>query len=63
MRWLNRDPIEEDGGINLYAFCRNDAIIGIDVLGLSAFILLYDSVDPLFKTWAKDIRDSVKYCL
>jgi RHS repeat-associated protein len=23
MRWLNRDPIEEDGGINLYAFCGN----------------------------------------
>jgi hypothetical protein len=60
MRWLNRDPIEEDGGINLYAFCRNDAIIGIDVLGLSAFILLYDSVDPLFKTWAKDIRNRIR---
>lgn len=23
MRWLNRDPIEEDGGINLYTFCGN----------------------------------------
>ena len=60
MRWLNRDPIEETGGINLYAFCGNDAIIGIDVLGLSAFILLYDSVDPLFKTWANDIRNRIR---
>ncbi|MGI5870397.1 MAG: RHS repeat-associated core domain-containing protein, partial [Kiritimatiellia bacterium] len=25
-RWLNRDPIEEDGGANLYAFCGNDGV-------------------------------------
>ena len=25
-RWLNRDPIEEEGGINLYGFAENDAI-------------------------------------
>ncbi|MGN0845362.1 MAG: RHS repeat-associated core domain-containing protein, partial [Kiritimatiellia bacterium] len=24
MRWLNRDPIEESGGENLYAFCQNN---------------------------------------
>ena len=23
MRWINRDPIEEAGGVNLYAFCGN----------------------------------------
>lgn len=34
MRWLNRDPIEEDGGINLYAFCGNNSISKYDVLGL-----------------------------
>ena len=32
-RWLNRDPIEEDGGENLYAFCENDAISKYDALG------------------------------
>ena len=26
-RWLNRDPIEEDGGENLYAFCVNNPIL------------------------------------
>ena len=26
-RWLNRDPIEEDGGLNLYAFCGNDGLM------------------------------------
>ena len=33
-RWLNRDPIEEEGGLNLYAFCGNDGVNRWDVLGL-----------------------------
>ena len=33
-RWLSRDPIEEDGGINLYGYVRNGPINGIDPLGL-----------------------------
>jgi RHS repeat-associated protein len=35
-RWLNRDPIGESGGNNLYGFARNDAIGRIDALGLSS---------------------------
>jgi len=39
-RWLNRDPIEEEGGVNLYVFCGNltiDKHLGssLDYLGLS----------------------------
>jgi hypothetical protein len=33
-RFLNRDPIEEQGGLNLYAFCGNDGVNGYDVLGM-----------------------------
>jgi RHS repeat-associated protein len=33
-RWLNRDPIEEDGGLNLYGFCGNDGVNRWDMLGL-----------------------------
>ena len=33
MRWLNRDPLEEDGGLNLYAFCDNASIFLTDSLG------------------------------
>ena len=33
MRWLNRDPIEEDGGVNLYVVCENNAICNFDSLG------------------------------
>ena len=32
-RWLSRDPIEEAGGLNLYAFCGNNALIIYDYLG------------------------------
>ena len=34
MRWLNRDPLEEEGGINVYCFCGNNAFSKIDKLGL-----------------------------
>ena len=33
-RWLNRDPIEEDGGENLYAFCLNAPTTLFDVEGM-----------------------------
>lgn len=32
-RFINRDPIEEEGGLNLYGFCGNDGINAIDYLG------------------------------
>ena len=32
-RWLTRDPIGEEGGANLYGFCKNDSISRVDVNG------------------------------
>ncbi len=32
-RWASRDPIQEDGGINLYSFNGNDALNNVDQLG------------------------------
>jgi RHS repeat-associated protein len=34
-RWMSRDPLEEEGGPNLYASCGSDPIGWIDALGLA----------------------------
>lgn len=34
-RWLSRDPIEEQGGLNLYCFVGNDSLSRTDYLGES----------------------------
>ncbi len=33
-RWMNRDPLGEDGGINLYGFVENDPVNWVDPWGL-----------------------------
>ena len=33
-RWVNRDPIEEKGGTNLYCLVRNAPSLNVDVVGL-----------------------------
>jgi RHS repeat-associated protein len=37
-RWLGRDPIEEDGGYNLYGMIVNDTVNLIDMIGLHAIL-------------------------
>ena len=39
MRWLNRDPIGEVGGLNLYAFCENSPVINCDTDGCAYFAI------------------------
>src|SRR5690606_34403500 len=36
-RFINRDPIEEEGGLNLYGFVENDPVNRWDVLGLDCY--------------------------
>jgi len=36
-RWLSRDPIEEEGGNNLYGFCSNNAVFRFDEDGRAHF--------------------------
>jgi RHS repeat-associated protein len=38
-RWLTRDPIGEDGGINLYEFTKNDPVNRMDPDGLQADVI------------------------
>ena len=49
-RWLTRDPIEEDGGDNLYAFCGNNGVNRIDPRGHMALIIHVQGVEPQPKT-------------
>jgi RHS repeat-associated protein len=35
--WLSRDPIGEEGGVNLYEVAGNDAVSNMDVLGLAVY--------------------------
>ena len=37
-RWLSRDPIGEQGGVNLYGMVRNDPVNSVDTLGLNAHL-------------------------
>ena len=39
MRWLNRDPIEEEGGVNLYVFVNNSVIYVVDAFGESSYVI------------------------
>ncbi len=47
-RFINRDPIEERGGLNLYGFCGNDGVNRWDYLGMSWLGDLYNSVKEWF---------------
>jgi RHS repeat-associated protein len=37
-RWINRDPIEEKGGLNLYGFVGNDGVDYFDLLGNTSYL-------------------------
>ena len=47
MRWLNRDPIEKDGGLNLYGFCGNDAMSKYDFLGMETSIVDWELIGEI----------------
>jgi len=51
-RWINRDPIQEEGGINLYAFVNNTPLLVIDPDGRQAW--------P--QPWPPPIPPSMPFC-
>ena len=38
-RWKSRDPIEEEGGVNLYGFVGNDGVLNWDFLGMDCIAI------------------------
>ena len=46
-RWINRNPIAEQGGWDLYGFVKNNPIVNIDGLGLIRVGNILDIVDKM----------------
>ena len=51
-RWINRDPIGEMGGVNLFSFAKNDGIGELDKYGLLLeWMPLIGTIEQLLRTW------------
>jgi uncharacterized protein RhaS with RHS repeats len=64
-RWLSKDPIEEEGGFNLYAYVGGDPINWIDPLGLADVTVNYTVGGEnrslyMFNMWGNDVADAIK---
>lgn len=58
-RWINRDPVEEQGGVNLYTMCKNNIVALYDERGLflTDSILIYAKnkiILVAMRKWFKD---------
>ncbi len=47
-RWINRDPLSEAGGQNLFVYCLNSPITYQDLLGLHVAIVINPNGFPIF---------------
>jgi RHS repeat-associated protein len=54
-RWLSRDPMEEEGGLNLYGMVNNNPINDYDAFGLSGVL---DRLDSFVICAGKCIEDN-----
>jgi hypothetical protein len=52
-RWPSRDPIEEEGGVNLYGFVGNSVVHLIDVLGLDPSSYHYYDTNSGALAWSQ----------
>ncbi len=62
-RWLGRDPIEEYGGVNIYAFAANDPCNYVDILGLKRnceFSIVFAHGYPMGESPLKTLLDSIQ---
>ena len=55
--WISRDPLREDGGVNLYAYCNDDPVGNYDPIGLRD-VKWYDYIlDVFYKDHIKNVRE------
>ena len=60
-RWLNRDPIREIGGLNIYGFVSNNPVSQLDRLGLQPDVQL-DMQDQMFDVLEAELEGIVAAC-
>ena len=62
MRWLNRDPVEEGGGINLYAVCENNPLLYCDPMGLDVFDdIIFNGISKAITEYAEFVVEARKF--
>ena len=61
-RWPSRDPIEERGGINLYAFVGNDGVNKMDVLGHSTGLSAIALIGAVVIEMTRDLQNCEGGC-
>jgi hypothetical protein len=59
-RWLSRDPIEEQGGRNLYAFAKNDLVSRIDPDGRVTYEGCLPATEQFIQKAIDDVCANVK---
>ena len=65
-RWLSRDPIAEEGGLNLYGYVDGDPINRVDPLGLqgvdcASLNARIDVLNKLFFSGSRDLNDQLAF--
>jgi hypothetical protein len=50
--WISEDPLDEDGGVNLYAFVENNPLDNADIYGMSVWDFGID-VGETYKYWER----------
>ena len=60
-QFTRQNPTEQYGdGMNLYQFVRSNPQRYVDPFGLMAFVLIYDSDDPMFESWANVVKARIQ---
>jgi hypothetical protein len=59
--WPNRDPLGEQGGLDLYGYVSNDSINQVDLLGLLNCTALKAAIDHLLGTTRGAIRSMIDF--
>ena len=58
-RWTKRDPIEEEGGVNLYAMVENNSLNKVDAKGLDTYTdaIINLELQKLINQWKQEARN------